>query len=96
MTYMVIAALVLSTALLVACTQVFISAEPSQPGEIVPSINVQTTDSVNVMGSQNVSSQDKEARGDAIDRGSTKQTADATPTVTVPINNPIGQREVTP
>jgi len=88
MTYLLAGAVVLSLLTLVACTSFVINIEArpqdDDPGAAV-AVNIQTTDPFNLLGSQNVHSADKTARGDATSAGdSASQSATAVPSVTVP------------
>lgn len=90
MTYMIVAAIILSTALLAACTQIYI--KPTNEKDQPFGVSVQTSNSTNVLGSQNVQKDDKAGRGDVTGhKGNTDQEARATPTVVVPITSPIGK-----
>ena len=82
MTYLLI---VTTALLLVACTAVYVGDDQKSP------VNVQTSNSTEILGSQNVDKEDKESAGDIkAPKGSGAQGATSTPTVTVPINNPLG------
>ena len=76
MTYVLMAAIILASCVLVACTVFYI-----HPGE--GPTNIQTTEPINVLGSQNVTSADKAARGDATSGDTHGQTASTTTTVPV-------------
>lgn len=89
MRYMIVGAIVLSTALLAACTHIYIS--PTNEEDDPFGVSVQTSNSTNIMGSQNVQKDDKAGRGDVSGhKGNTDQKSTATPTVVVPITSPIG------
>jgi hypothetical protein len=62
---------------LVGCTAIYVGSGGDRP------LNIQTTDSTNVLGSQSVVSQDKAAKGDATSNGSNSQTTESTPTTTL-------------
>lgn len=84
MTYMLAAVVVIASIILVACSVIYVESAGEQP------LNIQTTDPTNVLGSQNVTSADRAARGSAHGDIKTDATADSVPTVTIPINNPVG------
>jgi uncharacterized lipoprotein YajG len=69
--------------LLSACSLIYVSGTGEQP------VNIQTTDPISVMSSQNVVSSDKSADGDVSSEDSNDQKAKATPTVPVNIGPPL-------
>lgn len=85
MTYLLAGTVILASLVLVACSVIYITPGGDQP------VNIQTTDPINIMGSQNVTSSDRASKAGADGDVDTNQTSEATPTVTIPINNPIGQ-----
>ena len=88
MTYVLIAALFLSTALLVACTNIFLSFDPGQEGEVPPAVSIQTANNTSVLSAQNTQKDDKASRGDSTSsKGDSRQEATSVPVV--PITAPI-------
>ena len=73
MTYLIMGMMLILT----GCTLTYISS--------VEPVNYQSTDPWNIMGSQNVTSLDKSAEGDAASSGQTSQEAAATPSVQVTV-----------
>lgn len=73
MTYLLIAMMLI----LAACSIIHITPGDGQP------INVQTTESINVFGSQNVTSSDRASKESAGGEVTTKANAESVPTTTV-------------
>lgn len=73
MKYIVIAVMLL----FVGCSIIHITADGEKP------INVQTTESLNVFGSQNVTSSDRASKESAGGEVSTKANAESVPTTTI-------------
>ena len=85
MIYVLGAVVIVTSVILVACTAIYIDPKGEAP------ITVQTSNSTNAIGSQNVAKDDTQTDGDVQDGdGTSSQGATATPTITVPINNPVG------
>ena len=78
MTYL----LVFSMLTLSACTVIYVA-----PGD--KGANIQTTEPINVLGSQNATSADKSAEGDATSADQHEQKAVTVPTVVLPLP-PLG------
>lgn len=81
MTYLLIGTMLL----LAACSVIHITPGGDQP------VNIQSTDPVNILGSQNVTSSDRASKAGAEGDVSTEATAEATPTTVFAPTIPMGQ-----
>lgn len=80
MTYLLAGAVVLAVAILAACTHIYIT--PKNETDESFGVSVQSSNSTNILGSQNVQKDDTAGRG-AIDKrqnGDKPQSAEAAPT----------------
>lgn len=85
MTYLLAGSVFLASLVLVACSVIYITPGSDQP------VNIQSTDPVNILGSQNVTSSDRASKAGAEGDVKTKASADATPTTVLAPTIPMGQ-----
>lgn len=81
MTYLLISLMLT----LAACSVIYITPGGDQP------VNIQSTDPVNILGSQNVTSADRASKAGAEGDVRTKATAEATPTTVIAPTIPTGK-----
>ena len=86
MTYILAGSIILAAAILVACTVINVSMEPpatDAPSDRPSGVNVQSTQNIDVLGSQNADSSPKAARGDARSSDNREQTAKTTSVIPI-------------
>lgn len=86
MAYLLIAMMTL----LAACTVIHVGLNPGEEGADPPAVNIQTSNSTSVLGSQNVAKDDKAGKGDLnSNKGETSQKAEAKPTTVIAPTIPL-------
>ena len=83
MTYLLAGTVFVAAVILAACTTIYVARPSFEDGQPQP-LNIQTTDSVNVMGTQSVTSSDRASREGA--GGNVDNTMEGTtvPTIALP------------